>query len=262
MDWLQTITLALVQGVSEFLPVSSSAHLILVSAIADWPDQGVLFDAALHGGTLAASLCYFRRPLCEMLASLSPKSSDLNSRRLALGLILATLPVIICGGLFHRAIDSQLRSLVTIAVSTLAFGILLGAASFAGRRFRRKEELSYFDFLLLGLAQALALIPGASRAGVTLTATLFLGCRYRDAAWLSIVTGLPTLTAATLFSFTRLGEAGDSTLVPALVGALIAAVTAFCCIHALLSLIERIGVAPFVVYRILLSLVLFGFVFG
>ena len=182
MDWLQTIVLALVQGVSEFLPVSSSAHLILVSAAADWPDQGLLFDAALHGGTLAASLCYFRRPICEMLSSLNPKSPDLESRRLAFGLILATAPVVVCGALFHRAIDGQLRSLVTIAASTLFFGILLGASSLAGRRFRRRGELSYFDFLLLGLAQALALIPGASRAGVMMTAALFLGCRYRDAA--------------------------------------------------------------------------------
>ena len=262
MDWLQTITLALVQGISEFLPVSSSAHLILVSDIAGWPDQGVLFDAALHGGTLAASLCYFRRPIFEMLASLSPKSSDLKSRRLAFGLILATVPVLIFGGLFHRAIDSELRSLATIAASTFVFAILLGAASFASRRFRRTEELGYFDFLLLGLAQALALIPGASRAGVMLTAALFLGCRYRDAAWLSIVTGLPTLTAATLFSFAQLGEGGSSALTPALAGALIAAVAAFFCIHALLSLIERIGVAPFVIYRILLSLALFSFVLG
>ncbi len=260
MDWAQTIILALVQGVSEFLPVSSSAHLILVSAIADWPDQGVLFDAALHGGTLAASLCYFHRPIHDMLRSLSPASADVLSRRLALGLVLATLPVVVCGGLFHQAIDSQLRSLATIAASTLVFGILLGVASFAGRRFRRREELNYFDFLLLGLAQALALIPGASRAGVMLTAALFLGCRYRDAAWLSIVAGLPTLAAATLFSFARLGEAGGGALIPALVGALIAAVAAFACIHALLSLIERIGVAPFVVYRILLSLALFSFV--
>ena len=260
MDWLQTITLALVQGVSEFLPVSSSAHLFLVSAIANWPDQGVLFDAALHGGTLAASLCYFRRPVFAMLCSLRPRSPDVKSRRLASGLILATLPVVVCGGLFHEAIDGRLRSLDTIAASTLVFGVLLGVASFTGRRFRRWEELSYFDFLLLGLAQMLALLPGASRAGVMLTAALFLGCRRRDAAWLSILAGLPTLAAATLFSFVQLGEAGGGALVPALVGALIAAVTAFACIHVLLALIERIGVAPFVIYRILLSAVLFSFV--
>ena len=150
--------------------------------------------------------------------------------------------------------------LVTIAASTLFFGILLGASSLVGRRFRRKEELSYFDFLLLGLAQALALIPGASRAGVMMTAALFLGCRYRDAAWLSIITGMPTLAAATLFSFARLSEAGGGALIPALVGSFVAAISAFACIHAFLLLIERIGVAPFVIYRILLSATLFGFV--
>ncbi len=260
MDGIQTIALAVLQGLTEFLPISSSAHLVLLPVLFDWPDQGLAFDVAVHVGSLAAVVTYFWAELKELWlgwwTQVTGGAASAESR-LAWALILATIPVAVIGGLFAGWIEASLRDPITIALATLGFAVLLWAADRTGARSRDEHAVAWGDVAVIGLAQALALIPGTSRSGITITAGLWVGLTRRAAARFSFLLSIPVIVLAGGYNAARLltGPAPVSWSV-LLVGTVVAGVTAFLCIHWFLKLVERIGLLPFVIYRVLLAGVL------
>jgi len=257
MDSLQIIVLAIVQGLTEFLPISSSAHLILVPVILNWPDQGLLFDVSMHVGSLAAIIFYFRHELIVMTGAWFGsvfKQQHNQDSRLAWWVIIGTIPAVIAGLLFKDVIETQLRSPLVIAWATIGFGILLGVADKVDRRLRDEHTLSLKDTIIVGCFQALALIPGTSRSGITITAGLFLGLTRDAAARFSFLLSIPIIIASGIFKTKDLIEAQvpvDLSLLIMAVG--LSAVSAWLCIKLFLSLINRIGMMPFVIYRLVLG---------
>ena len=259
MDILQIIVLALVQGLTEFLPISSSAHLILVPYLTDWPDQGLAFDVAVHVGTLTAVVIYFRKEISKMffawLASLKGRHSE--DSRLAWGVLIGTIPVGLAGLLFKDVISEHLRTPLVIAVTTLIFGFLLWYADWSGKRNRDEHSLSWKDIIIIGCAQAIALIPGTSRSGITITAGLMLGLTASAAARFSFLLSIPVIVlAGGVETLDYLEVASIDDMNDLIIGALISAVSAYLCIHYFLMLLERVGMTPFVIYRMLLGIVL------
>lgn len=260
MDILQIIVLAVVQGLTEFLPISSSAHLILVPVVLNWPDQGLVFDVAVHVGSLLAVMLYFRQEVINMtvawFGSILKKKHNQDSR-LAWWVILGTLPAVFFGLFFKDFIETDLRSPLVIAWATIGFGILLGFADRFQRHMRDEYSMSWKDVLLIGFFQAMALIPGTSRSGITMTAGLFLGLKRDAAARFSFLLSIPLIIASGVFKARDLFEAR----VPVEWGLLflavaLSAVSAWLCIHLFLQLINRIGMMPFVIYRLVLGALL------
>jgi undecaprenyl-diphosphatase len=262
MDSLQIIILALIQGLTEFLPISSSAHLILPAELFGWRDQGLAFDVAVHVGTLAAVLIYFRHDIGRLItgwfSSVSGKPS-LDSL-LAWNIIWATVPVGIVGLLFEDFIEAHLRSVAVIAATTIVFGVLLGWADIAGKRSKSIAELGLPPALIIGCAQAVALIPGTSRSGITMTVGLALGFTRQAAARFSFLLSIPVISISGGFKAFELIEEGGADWFSLGLGSFLAAVSAFACIHWFLKLIDHLGMWPFVVYRLLLGALLVAFV--
>lgn len=259
MELTQIVVLALVQGLTEFLPISSSAHLILVPMLTNWPDQGLAFDVAVHAGTLAAVVLYFRnelgRMLIEWFASFSGRLTP--DARLAWAVLIGTIPVGLAGLAFKDVIETQLRSPMVIAIATIAFGLLLWLADKVGQRRKDEYDLNLRDVLIIGAAQALALIPGTSRSGITITAALMLGLKREAAARFSFLLSIPVILIAGGFETLEYLETARTQDAQALlIGALISAVSAYSCIHYFLKLLERVGMMPFVAYRLVLGIVL------
>lgn len=263
IEWWQAVLLAVLQGLTEFLPISSSAHLVIPSLLLDWPDQGLAFDVAVHVGTLSAVLFYYRADLGKMavswLSSLAGGEASEDSR-LVWYLALATLPAVAVGLLAGDYIESDLRSLPVIATTTLVFGLLLGFSDrHASRHSHGGRVLTLSMALLIGLAQALAPVPGVSRSGITITAALMLNMDRQAAARFSFLLSIPVIAGAGALKSWELlssGVAVDWMLLA--VGAVISAVTAYSCIAIFLRLLDRIGMMPFVYYRIVLAAVLYG----
>lgn len=260
MDIIQIIALALLQGLTEFLPISSSAHLILLPIIAGWEDQGLAFDVAVHVGTLAAVIFYFRKTIRELIydwfRSVQQRQT-VGESKLAWAVIIGTLPVGLAGLLLGDLIEIFLRSPLVIAATTILFGLLLGWADWKGKRERSEHEMRWKDILIIGLMQALALIPGTSRSGVTMTAALMLGLTREAAARFSFLLSIPVIFLAGSLETLKLIEADQATDWYALTaGALFSALSAYLCIFLFLKLLERIGMWPFVIYRLLLGAIL------
>lgn len=263
MDWLQVIVLALVQGISEFLPVSSSAHLVLVPALTDWPDQGLAFDVALHVGSLSAVVVYFRRDLHKMMASwcgsFTRRGQDENSR-LTWWVILAMIPVGLVGLACKDLVEASLRSGLVIGASLAFFGLVLGWADLRHRGDRNEFDLTWKGALLIGLAQALALIPGTSRSGITMTAALMLGLSREASARFSFLLSIPVIVMAGGLKTFDLLESPVAVDWAALAGGtLLSGISAYLCIHYFLAFIHRIGMQPFVIYRVVFGLWLVWF---
>ena len=261
MDFIQIIILAIVQGLTEFLPVSSSAHLILVPVLTGWQDQGLAFDVAVHVGTLSAVVLYFRKELIQMtqswFKSVMGKGFD-NDAKLAWAVLFGTIPVGLSGLLFKDFISENLREPVVIASATLVFGLLLWFADAKGRRARDEYTINWKDVLMIGCAQALALIPGTSRSGATMTAALMMGFSRQAAARFSFLLSIPVIVlAGGLETKDYLEHASITDMQPLMMGALLSGVSAYFCIHYFLKLLERIGMMPFVIYRIALALFLY-----
>ncbi|APX94797.1 undecaprenyl-diphosphatase [Halomonas sp. 1513] len=263
MDWLQVIVLSLVQGLTEFLPISSSAHLILVPELTPWDDQGLAFDVALHLGSLAAVIIYFRHELRRMtlswVGSCRGQASD-EDGRLAWWVLLATVPVGIAALIFKTPIETSMRSPLLIGASLILFGLVLGYADWRKKGVRSEYQLSLKDALLIGGAQALALIPGTSRSGITITAALLLGMNREAAARFSFLMSIPVIVlAGGLEVFGLMREPEDVAWTAMIVGTLLSGLSAYLCIHYFLVFIKRIGMQPFVIYRIIFGLWLLWF---
>ena len=257
--WMALI-LALVQGITEFLPISSSAHLILPSQLLGWPDQGLAFDVAVHLGTLSAVCLHYRSDLARMFAG---AGRGLVERRLnddlRLGLLVvwATIPAVVLGFAFKDWVETAARSAEVITVTTLVFGVLLWVADRVGPRRLTLAHLGWMAALMVGLAQAVALIPGTSRSGITITAALLLGYTRTEAARFSFLLSIPVILGAALLKGKDLvtaTQAVDWTLMAT--GFAVSAVTAWLAIVFFLRLLERVGMLPFVIYRLLLGAVL------
>lgn len=256
MDILQIVVLALVQGLTEFLPISSSAHLILVPYLTDWPDQGLAFDVAVHVGTLTAVVLYFRKEISKMffawIASLSGRHSE--DSKLAWGVLIGTVPVGVAGLLFNNIISEHLRTPLVIATTTIIFGFLLWYSDWSGKRQRDEHSLRWKDILVIGCAQAVALIPGTSRSGITITAGLLLGLTAQASARFSFLLSIPVIVLAGGFeTLDYLEVASVNDINDLLIGAAISAVSAYLCIYYFLKLLERIGMTPFFIYRLVLG---------
>lgn len=264
MEFIQTVILAIVQGITEFLPISSSAHLILTSQFLGWQDQGVTFDLALNVGTLLAVVIYFRKDvgviIRDTLASLMQRRK-VGKSSLGWYIAFATIPAGLCGLLLMDYVDSYLRDPMVILFTTVFYAILLWLADKYGKKIRPMPQMNMKNAMLIGAAQALALIPGTSRSGVTITAALFLGYDFHTASRFSFLLAIPVIFLATAVKITDdalvLGNLpwGDF-----IIGCGIAFVTAMLAIHYFLQWLNRWGMMPYVVYRLLLGLVLAGFI--
>lgn len=260
MTLIQIIILALVQGVTEFLPVSSSAHLILAGKALGWADQGLVFDVATHLGTLLAVLIYFRTDLVEMAkACLGPVEGEngRHNRNMVVYLAVASVPALLVGFFAHDVVEFYLRDVRIIAWATIGFGLLLWLADVLGTRQRGLGEMNLKSAILIGLAQVLALVPGTSRSGVTITAGRFLGFSPDSAARFSFLLSIPVIAAAGAFGALRVftGEAPIN-WIQFLFALLFAAAAGWVCIAAFLALLKKVGLFPFVVYRLLLGILL------
>ena len=249
--------LAVVQGVTEFLPISSSAHLILFSRWLGWQDQGLAFDMAVHAGSLVAVIVYLRHDLRRVIGGLVPRSGNqVGLGRLGWPLVIATVPVAVAGLLAQDWVATTGRSALVLGTTSIVFGLLLGLADRLGRRNRTLEGARWIDLLAMGAAQALALMPGTSRSGVTMTAGLANGLTRSAAARLSFLLSVPVgllVAAKDIFDVSAGVEADPVRLA---VGFVVAAVTAFVSIGALLRWLRFRGMTPFVAYRVVLGLVL------
>jgi undecaprenyl-diphosphatase len=258
VTYLQSAVLGVVQGATEFLPVSSSGHLVLVPWLLGWPDQGLAFDAAMHVGTLGALLVYFRTELWRMITGLD--------RRLAVLLIAATIPGGIAGLLLEKTIDAHLRDPIVIASMLIFWGLVMWLAD----RHAAREPRSIVDprdvtpgaAMVVGVAQALALIPGTSRSGITITAGLFAGLSRPAAARFAFLLGIPITGAAgglKLLSLLRHG--GDVPLGPLLTGVVVSCAAGLAAVWFLVNFLEKRSLLPFVIYRCVLGAIVLA-VFG
>lgn len=259
MDFFQLLVLAVLQGLTEFLPISSAAHLILVPVLTDWSDQGLTFDVAVHMGTLTAVVVYFwaqlRSMAMEWIRSFSGQLTP--DGRLAWAVLFGTIPVGLAGALFQDIVASDLRSPIVIGLASIVFGLLLWWADRQGARLRDEHTITWRDVLAIGCAQALALIPGTSRSGITMTAGLAMGLTRAGAARFSFLLSIPvTALAGGLLTYELVQRPQEAHWDVLMAGALISGVTAYLCIHVFLRLLERIGMLPFVIYRVVLGILL------
>ncbi|WP_456375829.1 undecaprenyl-diphosphate phosphatase [Thiolapillus sp.] len=266
METLQIILLALIQGFTEFLPISSSAHLILAPYVFGYADQGLAFDLAVHLGTLLAVVLYFREEILAMLrdwfASLTPGGQATANSRLGWDIILATLPVMVVGVLIKDLVEHQLRAPQVIAATTIVIGLVLWWADRASKRNLAIGSMNLKHALFIGMAQALALIPGTSRSGITMAAALMLGYTREAASRFSFLLSIPTILASVIWVGKDLISANQTVHWQDLgLGVLLSFIAAYTTIHFFLRFIERIGMAPFAIYRLMLGVVILGFLY-
>ena len=259
METFQVLVLAAVQGLTEFLPISSSAHLLLPEMLLHWPRQGRAFDVAVHLGSLLAVVHFFRAKLKELFFAWcrSFTGQKSASSQLAWMLFIGTLPAVAAGLFLQDWINLGRGSIVSIAVMTIVFGLLLWWADWRGGRRMGMDSLGWKGALFIGAAQALALVPGVSRSGITLTAGLWLGLRRTEAAAFSFLLAVPVIAGASVFEgYALFSEAKAVPWREMLLGILVSGLIARLCIAVFLRTVARIGMAPFAVYRLALGALL------
>ncbi len=267
MSPLQAVVLSLVQALTEFLPISSSGHLILVPYFLGWPDQGLSFDVAAHLGTTLAVVAYFRRELIDLVGGFftgAPGTHGFSPRRLGWALAVGTVPAALAGLAFESTIEARLRSPLLIACTTLGYGLLLLLADRVGRQERGLDVLTLRDALLIGLAQALALVPGTSRSGITITAALLLGFTRPAAASFAFLLFIPVGILAGGHDVLKLWRTGElwHQLTPMTIAIVVSGLAGYLVIGWLLGWLKSRPLTPFVVYRVLLAAVIFATVFA
>lgn len=265
MDIIHLIILGIIQGLTEFLPISSSAHLILLPQLMDWQDQGLVYDVAAHVGSLTAVVIYFRKELNRIVSawfkSLKTKQYSHDSQLFSL-LAIATVPIAVGGYLLHDIAATYFRHPLVIAAASIFFGLLLwqsdlGAKRMQGKHMRDIDHITLKDALIIGMAQVLAIIPGTSRSGITMTAGLMLGLSRQGSARFSFLMAIPTVLLAGGYEALNLYKANINIDVSSfLLVILISAFSAWLAIHYFLKLLERTGMLPYVIYRVLLGIVL------
>lgn len=263
MSYFEAVILALVQGITEFLPISSSAHLILVPKLLGWADQGLAFDVAVHVGTLVAVIVFLRKELQAIIPAWLLGWNGFNwtvHGKIGWLVVLATIPVGLVGLFAGDLIEVYLRAPWVIGASTLFFGLWLGWADRKGdQNTTPMQSLTWKQTLLVGIAQAFALIPGTSRSGVTMTAMIALGFSRVASARFSFLMAVPAIALPGLLKGGELVSSGQAVAWDVLIiGAAVSAITAFVCMHWFMRFIERVGMTPFVIYRIVLALVIFA----
>lgn len=264
MDIIQAITLGVVQGLTEFLPISSTAHLALVPWFFGWKDPGLTFDVALHVGTFIAVAIYFREDLIQMFFSWLKSFRGFDPtdpyQKLSWLVIFGCIPAVIAGFLLDDMIAGVFRSPYVIAASLIGVGILIAIAERVTTHTRTWKDMKLSDALLIGLAQALALIPGTSRSGATITMGLFLGLERADAARFSFLLGFPVIFGSAVFKLKDVAH--DPLLAAQLpmigVGVVASAISGYLCVRFLMKFLQTNTMTVFVVYRIMLGLVILG----
>lgn len=282
MTFLQLLIIAVVQGITEFLPISSSGHLILIPTFTDFPDQGPLIDVAVHVGSLLAIIVYFFKDVLVLarggFASIGVGASAANApaeRRLFWWIVLGTIPAVAFGlsikmGLLNgiatdlfgvEIIDGDLMSSIRftdlIAFNLIVYGLLLGLADFLGKEVKAFEDMTWRDGLIVGLAQALAIIPGTSRSGVTMTAARFLGYKRVEAARFSFLLSIPAVAGAGVLIVPEIFEAGTELALDALIAGILTFISAFLTMAFLMNFLKRASMMVFVVYRVVMGIALF-----
>ena len=260
MTWLQVIVLAIVQGLTEFLPISSSGHLVLVPSAAGWADQGLAFDVAVHFGSLLAVCAYFRDDILALLrggGQLLTLRSQTPESRMALAIGIGTIPAAIAGLALAGWIEANLRSPAVIVVTLSGYAIVMVLADRFGRREKSVANVSIFDAVVIGCAQALALVPGTSRSGVTISAARILGFDRLDAARFSFLLSAPVILLATIYEMGKL-IAGDVAVewLQLSIAVLVSAIVAYASIDFFMRFVSRIGLLPFAVYRLVLAAII------
>ncbi len=260
MDIIQAVALALLQGLTEFLPVSSSAHLILLPVLLGWEDQGLAFDVAVHVGTLTAVVAYYRKHLIQIVSAWSKSligKEATDESRLAWYVILGTIPVGLVGITLPDVIETVLRSPVVIAGATIVFAFLLWYAE--KRAKEERSTVTLMDAIVIGLFQAIALIPGTSRSGITITAGLLTGLKREYAARFSFLLSIPTIALAGMVKALELYQSTEPVMWDFIsIGAVLSAVVAYLSISWFLKLLDKVGMMPFVYYRLALGIFLFA----
>jgi undecaprenyl-diphosphatase len=261
MPLLHLILVALVQGITEFLPISSSGHLILLPNLTGLKDQGQVIDVAVHVGTLGAVVLYFwpdvRRAILGLFDLLRGQTKDPNAR-LALCLVVASVPVVVAGLIFElTGFDNALRSVAVVGWATLIFGLVLWWADSSGPTDRLAEEWSLKHAIVMGLWQVLALVPGTSRSGITITAARRLGYARHDAARLSMLMSIPTILASGVLLGAEVAFDLDAAAAKdAAIAAVFAFVAALAALHFMMQLLRSVSFTPYVIYRVVMGIVL------
>ena len=278
MTFLQLLIIAIVQGISEFLPISSSGHLILIPYLTDLPDQGPLIDVAVNVGSLLAIVVYFLKDVLVLarggFASVGIGASRPEAafeRRLFWWIVIGTIPAVAFGlaiklGVFNSFVEtmfgitvvhddlmSSIRFTDLIAFNLIAYGLLLGLADWVGKEVKQFEDMTWRDGLIVGLAQALAIIPGTSRSGVTMTAARFLGYKRVEAARFSFLLSIPAVAGAGVLIVPEIFEAGTTLAWDALIAGVLTFIAAFATMAFLMNFLKKASMMVFVVYRVLLG---------
>jgi len=260
MTLVQAIVLGAVQGVTEFLPISSAAHLILVPWFMGWPDQGLTFDVVLHAGTLIAILTFFWKDWLQMVAGAFQRDRKLQGSQPALLLLIicGTVPAAVAGFLAQRTIETTLRSPFILSIALIGVALLLWLAERLSMRNRDLGQVSFPDAFSIGCAQALALIPGTSRSGITIATGLFRGFTREAAARFSFLLSAPITAGAGLKKLLDLRAAGiqDADRLPMLFGFLSSLIIGYLTIRFLMGYLQRNTLQLFIVYRIALGIII------
>ncbi len=262
MTIIQAIVFGSVQGLTEFLPISSTAHLILLPWFMGWPDPGLSFDVALHLGTLIALLIYFRKDWIALIRSslklVRGNISDPDAR-MAFFIIVATIPGAVAGALFESKVETVLRSPLIISFTLIALALVLVAAELKGKRIKDLEQISLSDAVTVGVAQAIAIVPGVSRSGVTITAALFKGIKRDAAARFSFYLSTPIIGGAVakkILDIAGQGVTADQ-MMPFIVGILASGIVGYLSIAFLLRYLQTHNTFVFVYYRIVLGIIVY-----
>jgi len=261
MSLFQLILVAIIQGVTEFLPISSSGHLILLPSLTGMKDQGLTIDVAVHVGTLGAVVLYFwsdvKQALSGLPAALSGRT-DTPQARLALGLILATIPTVVIGAaLYLSGLEQALRSITVIGWAMLGFGLLLYWMDQKGPQTKQTSDWGVRDAVIMGLWQVLALIPGTSRSGITITGARQLGYSREDGARLAMLMSIPTILASgALLSLDVIGKADAQLARDGAIAAAFAFVSALLALSLMMRLLRSVSFTPYVIYRVVLGAIL------
>ncbi len=259
MPFFHILVLAVIQGITEFLPISSSGHLLIIPTLTGWQDQGQSIDIAVHVGTLVAVIAYFRKDVhAIIMAFLRPTDNSASEgRRLGQHIIIASIPIIVAGGAVYFLIQGELRSILLVAATTIFFGLFLG---WADKKYPVTKEIgtiTVLDSFIIGIFQILSLLPGTSRSGITMSAARMRGLSRSDSAYFSILLSIPTILGAGTLATYHLIQVGDAQIgLDAILAGVVSCLVAFMVISLLMRWIEKIGYTPFIIYRLILGVML------